>query len=109
MWGGKHHELPVHHKAEGYLDAYIKAAGMADQKGTPLWRAMTKERGWGDGLLLRDAGRSPLLYLVAFNPKARQNSHARAFHVQHSKDPPPDRDETPSYRHPVPPRAIPAR
>jgi integrase/recombinase XerD len=44
--GGKHHELPVHHKAEEYLDAYLKAAGMADQKGKPLWRSMTKERGW---------------------------------------------------------------
>jgi site-specific recombinase XerD len=50
---GKHHELPVHHKAEEYLDAYLKAAGIADQKGTPLWRCMTKERGWGDGRMSR--------------------------------------------------------
>jgi integrase/recombinase XerD len=41
--GGKHHELPVHHKAEEYLDAYIKAAGIGGEKGTPLWRCMTKE------------------------------------------------------------------
>ncbi len=33
--GGKHHELPVHQKAEEYLDAYIESAGMAEQKGTP--------------------------------------------------------------------------
>jgi integrase/recombinase XerD len=42
--GGKHHELPVHHKSEEYLDAYLRTAGIADQKGTPLWRSMTKER-----------------------------------------------------------------
>jgi hypothetical protein len=40
-------------KAAANLDAYLKAAGMADQKGTPLWRAMTKERGWGDGRMSR--------------------------------------------------------
>jgi site-specific recombinase XerD len=61
--GGKHHELPVHHKAEEYLDAYIKAAGIADQKGTPLWRCMTKKldrkqvspvgRGFGDSRMSR--------------------------------------------------------
>jgi site-specific recombinase XerC len=34
--GGKHHELPVHHKSEEYLDAYLRAAGIADQKGTPV-------------------------------------------------------------------------
>ncbi len=45
--GGKHHEVPVHHKAEEYLDAYLRAAGITDQKGTPLWRSMTKERGFG--------------------------------------------------------------
>ena len=26
--GGKHHAVPVHHKAEAYLDAYLAAAGM---------------------------------------------------------------------------------
>jgi hypothetical protein len=47
--GGKHHELPVHHKAEEYLDAYLKAASIADQKGAPVWRSMIKERGGGGG------------------------------------------------------------
>jgi integrase len=45
--GGKHHELPVHHKAEEYLDAYLKAAGIASQKSSPLWRSVTKERSLG--------------------------------------------------------------
>jgi site-specific recombinase XerD len=51
--GGKHHEVPAHHNVEEYLDAYIRAAGSADQKGTPLWRSMTKERGLSDGRMSR--------------------------------------------------------
>ena len=31
--GGKHHEVPAHHNAEEYLDAYIEAASLAGQKG----------------------------------------------------------------------------
>ena len=51
--GGKQHEVPAHHKAEEYLDAYIAAAGIEKEKGSPLWRCMTKERGLGDGRLDR--------------------------------------------------------
>jgi len=36
------------HKSEEYLDAYLRTAGIADQKGTPLWRSMTKERELSD-------------------------------------------------------------
>jgi integrase/recombinase XerD len=36
--GGKFHEVPVHHMAEEYLDAYIEAAGIADEKNKPLFR-----------------------------------------------------------------------
>ena len=36
--GGKYHEVPAHHTAEEYLHAYIDAAGLADQKDTPLFR-----------------------------------------------------------------------
>jgi integrase/recombinase XerD len=46
--GGKHHEVPAHHKTEEYLDAYLHAVGLVDQKGTPLWRSVTKERDLGD-------------------------------------------------------------
>ncbi len=49
--GGKHHDVPVHHKAEEYLDAYLAALGNP-AKG-PLWRSMTKERGFGDGRMSR--------------------------------------------------------
>jgi integrase/recombinase XerD len=49
--GGKHHEVPAHHKAEEYLDAYLAVAGL--QKNTPLWRAMTKERGFAKNRMSR--------------------------------------------------------
>ena len=39
--GGKFHQVPAHHNAEVYLDAYLEAAGIGEEKGTPLWRVMT--------------------------------------------------------------------
>jgi integrase/recombinase XerD len=42
--GGKQHEVPAHHNAEAYLDAYIEAAGIAGQKKTPLFRTINKYR-----------------------------------------------------------------
>jgi integrase/recombinase XerD len=36
--GGKHHEVPAHHNAEAYLDAYLHAAGIAGEGKTPLFR-----------------------------------------------------------------------
>src|SRR3990172_4950847 len=42
--GGKRHEVPAHHNAEAYMDAYIAAAGIADQKKGPLFRSVDKHR-----------------------------------------------------------------
>jgi len=42
--GGKPHKVPVHHKAEEYLDAYTAAAGIADEKNTPLFRTIDCRR-----------------------------------------------------------------
>ncbi len=36
--GGKFHEVPVHHSAEEYLDAYLNAAGIASEKNSSLFR-----------------------------------------------------------------------
>lgn len=36
--GGKFHEVPVHHLAEEYLDAYLQAAGISEEKQQPLFR-----------------------------------------------------------------------
>jgi site-specific recombinase XerD len=38
--GGKRHEVPAHHNADAYLHAYVEAAGIADQKKTPLFRSV---------------------------------------------------------------------
>src|SRR5262249_2813058 len=44
--GGKHHDMPAHHKAEEYVDAYIEAAKLKGKKDEPLFRsAAAKGRG----------------------------------------------------------------
>jgi site-specific recombinase XerD len=43
--GGKFHEVPAHHNAEAYLDAYLAAAGIADAKRTPLFRSAAGKTG----------------------------------------------------------------
>lgn len=40
--GGKHHEVPAHHNAAEYLDAYIDAANLSDAKKSPLFRTMVR-------------------------------------------------------------------
>lgn len=41
--GGKYHEVPAHHNAEAYLDAYIEAAGLlADPKGQ-IFRTVNRQ------------------------------------------------------------------
>jgi len=42
--GGKRHEVPAHHNGEAYMDAYIAAAGIGDQKKNPLFRSVNKFR-----------------------------------------------------------------
>jgi len=43
--GGKFHELPAHHKAEEYLDAYLRAAGIGDARKSPLFRTIPGRSG----------------------------------------------------------------
>ena len=42
--GGKRHEVPAHHNAEDYLDAYLAAVGIAGEKKTPLFRTIDRRR-----------------------------------------------------------------
>lgn len=42
--GGKDHAVPVHHKAEEYLDSYLAAAGIAGATGSPLFRTLDRHR-----------------------------------------------------------------
>jgi site-specific recombinase XerD len=43
--GGRFHEVPVHHKAEEYLDAYIRAANLTGSPKTPLFRTLPGRNG----------------------------------------------------------------
>jgi integrase/recombinase XerD len=42
--GGKRHEVPAHHNAENYLDAYLTAANIADDRKGWLFRSIDRER-----------------------------------------------------------------
>jgi integrase/recombinase XerD len=42
--GGKRHEVPAHHNAEAYLDAYLEAAGIRAETKSPLFRSVDKQR-----------------------------------------------------------------
>jgi len=42
--GGKLHEVPCHHNAEAYIDAYIEAAGIGAARKTPLFRSVNRLR-----------------------------------------------------------------
>jgi integrase/recombinase XerD len=42
--GGKRHEVPCHHNAESYLDAYLDACGIRDEKKSPLFRSVDKHK-----------------------------------------------------------------
>jgi len=43
--GGKFHEVPAHHNAEAYLDAYLRAAGIAEDAKSPLFRTAVGKSG----------------------------------------------------------------
>jgi integrase/recombinase XerD len=51
--GGKHHEVPCHHIADEYLDAYLIAAGIIDDKQSPLFRRLDRRRRLTSGRLDR--------------------------------------------------------
>ena len=42
--GGKLHDVPAHHNAEAYMDAYLDAAGIESEKKTPLFRSVDRNR-----------------------------------------------------------------
>jgi len=43
--GGKFHEVPAHHNAEAYLDAYISAADISEEPKSPLFRTAAGKAG----------------------------------------------------------------
>ena len=61
--GGKYHVVPAHHIAQDYLDAYINAAGIADDRKAPLFRSSGRGRR-KDVLLSRGMSRWTALQMV---------------------------------------------
>ena len=64
--GGKKRVLPVHPQAEEYLDGYLEAAGIGEEKKTPLFRSINQRRQLTD----RSMHRTDVLQMV--KRRARQ-------------------------------------
>ena len=75
--GGKHHALPVHHKAEAYLDAYLAGAGIVGERGSPLWRSLTRTRELGE----RRMSRVDVFRMVKRRVKAAELGEAANCHT----------------------------
>jgi site-specific recombinase XerD len=58
---GKVNEMPCHHKLESYIDAYIAAAGIEDDRKGPLFRAAIGRTGV---LSTRPLSRTDVWYMV---------------------------------------------
>ena len=52
--GGKQHQVPAHHTAEAYLDAYLFASGVGDDKKAPLFRSVTRHGRLGGRQMTRN-------------------------------------------------------
>ena len=74
---GKHHALPAHHKAEAYLDAYLEAAGISAERGSPLWRSLTRTRELGE----RRMSRVDVFRMVKRRVKAAELGDAANCHT----------------------------
>lgn len=42
--GGKQHDVPAHHNAEEYIDAYLRESSIATEVGTPLFRTLYRRQ-----------------------------------------------------------------
>lgn len=69
---GKNHEMPAHHNAEAHVDAYIQAAGIADQRRGPLFRsAAGKSKTLTDRRMTRHAALKMVQRLAVFNVRGQ--------------------------------------
>jgi len=58
--GGRRHEVPAHHNAEAYVDEYVEAARIGEEKRSPLFRTLDRNRSLTD----RRIHRSDVLRMV---------------------------------------------
>jgi site-specific recombinase XerD len=59
--GGKQHEMPAHHTLEEFLDTYVQAAGIADERKSPLFRTATRT---GDALTQHPMGSADVWRMI---------------------------------------------
>jgi integrase/recombinase XerD len=76
--GGKRHEVPAHHNAADYLDAYLDAAGIAGDKKGPLFRSAAGKTGT---LTDRPMHRNDALRMIKRRAKAAGLSAAVGNHT----------------------------
>jgi site-specific recombinase XerD len=74
--GGKEHEAPCVPKLEAYLDAYIAAAGIADDKDGPLFRTTGRFTGRAHRMTQQDGYR---MIQRRATPGRHQNTHRQSF------------------------------
>ncbi len=76
--GGKFHEVPAHHNLETYLDAYIEAAGIGQDRKAPLFRTtLGKTR----TLTLNGMTRTDVLRMVKRRAKSAEVSDRICCHT----------------------------
>ncbi len=76
--GGKRHDVPAHHNAEAYVDAYLKAAGHGDVKKSPLFRTT---KGKTKALTNEAMSRTDALRMIKRRAKAAELSGAVTCHT----------------------------
>jgi integrase/recombinase XerD len=74
--GGKEHEAPCHHKLEVYLDEYIAAAGIAEDKHGPLFRTTGRATGTPHRMTQPDAYRMLQRRAARAGIKTRIGNHS---------------------------------
>jgi site-specific recombinase XerD len=73
--GGKEHEVPCHHTLEKYLDAYLAAAGIADDPNGALFRSVGRKTGRAEALWQQDVFRMIQRRAVAANISTKISNH----------------------------------
>lgn len=76
--GGKRHDVPAHHNAEAYMDAYLEATGPASERKTPLFRTTRARTG---ELTERPFTRNDALRMIKRRAKAAGLSPAVCCHT----------------------------
>src|SRR5207247_11058168 len=75
--GGKRHEVPAHHNAEAYMDAYLQAVAIADEKKGPLFRSVDTHR----RLTLNPMTRTDVLRMIKRRPRAAELPASTCCHI----------------------------